>query len=148
VICHGNICRSPYLAALLQRALPEIEVTSAGLIAPGRSAPDHAMTVARRRGLDLSSHRSRVVTREMIANVDVVIVMEPGQASHVVRQFSLPLQRVLVAGDLDPTSVGSRSIRDPFLQPIEVFEGSYARLDRCAAVIAQTLARLRSADRV
>src|SRR6266480_5816007 len=45
VICHGNICRSPFAAALLARELAPhgIPVTSAGFIGAGRPAPPEAL---------------------------------------------------------------------------------------------------------
>src|SRR5438046_10580226 len=41
VICHGNICRSPFAAALLARELAPhgIPVTSAGFVGAGRRGP-------------------------------------------------------------------------------------------------------------
>ncbi len=62
-LCLGNICRSPYAAAVLRRELsgrpdaPAVE--SAGLLAPGRPSPPEARRVAARRGVDLAAHRSR-----------------------------------------------------------------------------------------
>lgn len=62
-LCLGNICRSPYAAAVLRRELsgrpgaPAVE--SAGLLAPGRRSPPEARRVAARRGVDLAAHRSR-----------------------------------------------------------------------------------------
>src|SRR5688572_33037024 len=62
VVCYGNICRSPFAAAVLARALGGMRggarVESAGLIGPppSRPAPPHAVTVAARRGVDLAPH--------------------------------------------------------------------------------------------
>jgi protein-tyrosine phosphatase len=144
VVCHGNICRSPYMAAVLQRLLPDIEVTSAGLVAVRQSVPEYATKIAARHALDLSSHRSRLLTHEMIARADLVVVMEPSQASYITRTFARPAERIVVAGDLDPMSSGGRSIRDPLRQPLEIYEASYARLERCAAVIARIFSLRRS----
>src|SRR5262244_3858203 len=60
VICHGNICRSPFAEVFLKRLLDAsgTEVTSAGFIGPGRTPPQEAIGEAARRGEDLSSHRS------------------------------------------------------------------------------------------
>ena len=132
VVCHGNICRSPYLEAVLRRALPGVEISSAGLVGPGRSVPDHGRTVAARSGLDLSDHRSRLLTWDILRRVDLVIVMEASQARYVSRGLRFSADRVLIAGDLDPMPA-PRGIRDPWQQSLDVFESSYARLDRCAA---------------
>lgn len=138
VVCHGNICRSPYLEAVLRSLLPEVRVSSAGLIGPGRSVPAHGISVAHRRGLDLTVHRSRLLTREVLASVDLVIVMDEAQARYLVQAVGILEDRVIIAGDLDPMA-GTRGIRDPWLEPLDVFETSYARLDRCGAALAESL---------
>src|SRR5712692_6786997 len=64
VVCHGNICRSPYAAAVLGGLLHQgrdRDVVSAGFIGPDRPAPPEAVSVARARGVDLSRHRSRLL---------------------------------------------------------------------------------------
>ena len=54
VLCMGNLCRSPYAAALLAERMPELEVRSAGLnAADGHPAEPRAVEVARRRGVAL-----------------------------------------------------------------------------------------------
>src|SRR5690348_16475483 len=67
VLCHGNICRSPYAAHALVRALPgparaAFPVDSAGFIGPDRSSPPQALDAAARVGVDLSQHRSKLIT--------------------------------------------------------------------------------------
>src|SRR3989442_5871394 len=59
VVCHWNICRSPFSAALLGRALAGLRVESAGFLGPARHSPAGARTAGGRRGGDLSAHRSR-----------------------------------------------------------------------------------------
>ena len=59
VICHGNICRSPFAGVDLERRIPHIAVRSAGLAAgPGNPAEPGAIRVGQEFGLDLGEHRS------------------------------------------------------------------------------------------
>lgn len=139
VVCYGNICRSPYLEALLRRALPDIAVTSAGFIGAGRPVPAHSATLAAREGLDLSEHRSQLLPRDVLASTDLVIVMSARQARSLRAGFGVPAQRIVVAGDLDPVRGERREIRDPWNQSIDVFAASFERLARCAADLAATL---------
>src|SRR2546426_12389755 len=79
-VCTGNICRSPLAASLLERALKErgIEatVTSAGTGAwDGAPASEGAYLVALERGLDLSNHRARLLTRELVEEADLILTM-------------------------------------------------------------------------
>jgi protein-tyrosine phosphatase len=139
VVCHGNICRSPYLEAVLRRALPGLQVSSAGLIGPGRPVPAHGRNVASRSGLDLTSHRSRVLNADMLSRADMVIVMDPRQARYLTDSLRFPPDRLWIAGDLDAVTRAPRAITDPWDKPIEVFASSYERLDHCAATIVAIL---------
>jgi protein-tyrosine-phosphatase len=65
--------------ALLRRALTEravpAEVTSAGFVTEDRSAEPHAVRVMADRGLDIGGHRSRLLTPDLLAGVDLVLGM-------------------------------------------------------------------------
>lgn len=78
-VCTGNTCRSPMAQALMQDALRRrgaaAQVDSAGLAASGEPASLNAQAVMRERGLDLSAHLSRPLTRELLDMADVVAVM-------------------------------------------------------------------------
>jgi protein-tyrosine-phosphatase len=139
VVCHGNICRSPYLAAVLAHALPDLEVSSAGFIGAGREVPPHSLTVASRRGLDLSNHRSQLLSRHHATQADLFVVMDPGQAAALGAGFGVPRGRVVVAGDLERRFGTSRAIEDPWHKDLDVFESSFGRLDRCAEVLVTAI---------
>lgn len=85
-ICTANQCRSPLAEVLAQQQLRRrginARVSSAGFLVGGVEAARGSQKVARRLGLDLSNHRSRRVTPEMIRSADAIITMEP---DHVVR---------------------------------------------------------------
>jgi len=138
VVCHGNICRSPYLEGLLQLRLPDVDIESAGFVGRGRTVPSSSLSLSARRGLDLSRFRSQSITKEKVQAADLIVVMDTNQARRIVKRFRVAAARVLIAGDLDPM-VPSRTIRDPWNQPIEVFEASFDRLDRCAANLVAAL---------
>lgn len=142
VVCHGNICRSPYLQAVLQRELPDISVFSAGFFGSDRPVPQISVAVSAKRGLDLSRYRSRPLTRATFDDADLVIVMDAEQARRVASLFPIRRGRVVIAGDLDPQFDRSRAIVDPFNQSTEVFESSFDRLDRCASTLVSVLRRM------
>jgi protein-tyrosine phosphatase len=136
VVCYGNVCRSPYLQAVLARAIPAVNVTSAGFVGPDRPVPAHSLTLAASRGLDLSAFRSRPLARVNAREIDLVIVMDSAQRSHVARVFGVSPARIIVAGDLDPEPSATRAIADPWGKSLEAFAESFDRLDRCAATIS------------
>ncbi|MBW3595457.1 MAG: hypothetical protein KY391_07740, partial [Actinobacteria bacterium] len=80
-VCTGNICRSPMGEALLRHRLNErgcndIEVASVGTWAYyGREPTVEAIETLRKRGVDLSVHRSRPVEMDELRAADVVVAM-------------------------------------------------------------------------
>lgn len=142
VLCYGNICRSPYAAAVLTRQFGErgrtSRVTQGGFIGPNRPANDRAQSVAEGRGIDLAGHRSRLVTAEEARAVDLVVVMEQEQADQVVRLGASP-HRVVVLGDLDPGWIDGRTIVDPYGHGATFFTLTYERIDRCISELVRVL---------
>ena len=158
-VCEGNIYRSPFAAGALRALLPPearevVRVASAGVVGPGRPAPPAGMAAAARRGVDLSAHRSTPLTHAAVYGARLVVVMEPRQAwrvrmrygdeSWMVRlvlrmRYGVLGARVLVMGDLDPLPIRTRAISDPWEEDEEVLEAAYARVGRCAVVMAQAL---------
>lgn len=139
VVCHGNICRSPYMQAVLQRALPDVTVTSAGFVGSDRPVPEISIALSAKRGLDLSRYRSRPIAQSMVGDADLVVVMDSDQARQIWRGFRIERARIVIAGDLDPRFDASRAIRDPWNLSSNVFESSFDRLDRCAATLVSVL---------
>lgn len=139
VVCYGNVCRSPYLQAVLQRALPDVAIRSAGFFGSDRAVPETSVVLSAKRGLDLSRYRSRPLTQSAVSSADMVIVMDSYQGRQIGRLFPRNRAPIVVAGDLDPEFDSSRAITDPWNRSSEVFESSFNRLDRCAATIVSIL---------
>lgn len=136
IVCDGNICRSPYAAAVLRRRVRQrgprpVRVRSVGLAGSGRSSPPTAREVARERGFDLDDHRSRLLGPGDAAWADLVLVMTPRQRRTLTWGHGVAREDVVLLGDLDPGPIRRRAIRDPVLQPAAVFHDVYARLDHC-----------------
>ena len=79
MLCTGNICRSPAAEALLRHRTEalgvEVRVTSAGRLDDGHPAADYSIDLMAERGLDLSEHRSRVLTPDAVRSADLVLGM-------------------------------------------------------------------------
>jgi protein-tyrosine phosphatase len=140
VLCHGNICRSPIAAALLARELASLGIVhSAGFIGFNRPAPAEAVAAAECHGVDLSSHRSRLATADLVRAADLIVVMDAAQQRLVCERFGRWHRDVMVLGDLDPAPVEARTIRDPVDQSREVFDQTYERIARCVRELAKVL---------
>ena len=78
-VCTGNICRSPAAEALLRHRLEQsgvaAHVHSAGVLEEGNPAHSHGVAILSERGLDLSSHRSRAMTAELVRRADLILAM-------------------------------------------------------------------------
>jgi protein-tyrosine phosphatase len=88
-VCSGNTCRSPMAEALARRIIAErlkvdeeqlesrgIIVLSAGSFAmPGSRATPQAVEAVQALGADLSKHRSRALTVELVHQADMIFTM-------------------------------------------------------------------------
>jgi protein-tyrosine-phosphatase len=143
-VCHGNLFRSPFAAAVLQRVLRRggarhIQVDSAGLLGPGRRVSPTAVAAAARRGVDLAAHSSQLVLADMVRAADVVVVMDAAQRRTVSERFGRAPEDVLLLGDFDPAPAPTRGIEDPVEQGPEVCDRVYARIERCVGELAKAL---------
>lgn len=143
VVCHANLCRSPYAAAAIRRSLdsvtPAVRVESAGFFLADRAPPADALAAAATRGMDLSAHRSRLVDRALLDSADLIVVMDVRQAAGVRARYSTKPRRVLVLGDLDGQPIAAREILDPMGRGRAAFDECYDRIDRCARQLVQSL---------
>jgi protein-tyrosine-phosphatase len=141
VVCYGNICRSPFAAGLLAAELGAVgvQVESAGFASPNRPCPPEAVTVAARRGVDLSAHRSTLLTPGQARSADLIVVMDPAHGRVICDRFGRLPRDILVLGDLDPEPLATPAIRDPVNQDVAVFEEAYARIERCVSELSQAL---------
>jgi protein-tyrosine phosphatase len=117
-ICTGNICRSPY-AEHRMRALGAQSVSCGLRTQYGYPADWVARKIAKKRGIDLDTHRTRRVEDIGTSNRDLVVVMEPWHFREAVRLTGVSGAQVTLLG-----LWGERCrpvIDDPFGRP----EGSH-----------------------
>ena len=88
VICHGNICRSPFGEQHLASICPQLEVRSAGVEAGEGNPPQPgAVRIAAEFGLDLSDHGSHRLDEADVAWADLIIGMTGRHQAAVLRRF-------------------------------------------------------------
>lgn len=82
VVCTGNICRSPAAEGFLLRSLGQRlgadapEVASAGTAGwDGSGATEESVRACSERGVDIGTHRARVLNAGQIAGADLIITM-------------------------------------------------------------------------
>jgi protein-tyrosine phosphatase len=134
MICHGNIYRSPLAAALLAARRPDLEVSSAGFHhRPDRSTPEEFAELVRSLGVDMTPHRSRVVTRGLLDAAQLVVIMDRRNA--VSLRTLGDHHRVLWLGAL----VGNAEIADPYCAAPAVQERIARELDMATRQLAKAL---------
>lgn len=101
-------------------------MTSAGLAAlVGREADPTAVDVGKAHALDLSGHRARQLTPELVRAAELILVMEEGHVREVERMASMARGRVHRIGRF-----GSFDIPDPYRRPRPAFEEAYGLIAR------------------
>ena len=75
-VCSGNTCRSPMAMALFRLEKTDIQAESAGISAQnGQPASMEAIRACQILGADLTKHKSRRITPEMINDADIIAAM-------------------------------------------------------------------------
>jgi protein-tyrosine-phosphatase len=142
-VCSGNTCRSPLAEGIAKKLFPEdllkkVRLSSAGTSAvEGHPASSLAVEVALKRSIDLSTHRSRVLNRQLVKDADLIITMgaKHRETVGVIEPAALHYTRLLTdfcdeqTGDIpDPIGLGS-----------EEYEETFRALERCIKGLAGTI---------
>ena len=113
----------------LERREPgKFAVSSAGTGAwDGASASEGAYLVAIENGLDVSEHRARLLTRELVADADLVFTMA---RHHRLRAQELGGDgKVFLLGEYAGRVGTEAEVADPYGSGIEVYRETYQELD-------------------
>ena len=138
VVCTGNICRSPIGERLLRQQLPGKQVTSAGILGlEGRPADAAAQAVAWRHGVSLEGHVARKVTRSLLQQSDLILVMEPEHLRFIATMTPENRGKSLLFGQWLET----QDIPDPYRKSREAFEYVFGQLGKASQEWARRLSQ-------
>lgn len=106
-------------------------IESAGTWAmDGLPASENGQLVMKALGLDTGSHLSRRVTREMLADFDLILTMEAGHKEALQIEFPEFARRIFMLTEM----VGKKAdIADPIGGPLEDYEDTARELDHLLA---------------
>ena len=143
-VCTGNTCCSPMAEALSRARMPEawrdlIEVSSAGTIAlDGQPASSTAIDVMADIGIDLSGHRARRLTEELIRGADLIVAMAEEHAEAVQNIVPEAAERMILLGELDP-EMKEIDIADPIGGDAAFYTAVRNELDRLVSFLVRFL---------
>ena len=148
-VCTANICRSPMAAALLQHALAaqseplrSLKIVSAGVAArTGEPASENSVTALKKVGIDLTGHRSRPLTQEMLDEAFAVLCMtESHRAMIQVQAEPVPKNLFLFRQFMPPGA--EQEIGDPYGGPLQVYEAARDEMVEAIPSLVEHLRKL------
>ena len=129
IICLGNVCRSPTGERLLQRALPDKQIVSAGLRAlAGYPAHPCACQAAAAYGYSLESHRAQQVTQTLCHGVDLILTMEKKHTEHLCAYWPELRGKIRLFGHWQ----NAAEMADPYGKSQEAFDQLFLLMQQAA----------------
>ncbi|SEF38937.1 protein-tyrosine phosphatase [Caloramator fervidus] len=122
-VCTGNTCRSA-MAEGIAKSLAEkeglnLDISSAGVFAPfGMAASENAILALKELEIDISSHLSRPLTKELLEEADIVLTMTRGHKDAILSKYPQFSEKVFTLMEY----IGDNGdIEDPFGGDLEVY---------------------------
>lgn len=142
-VCTGNTCRSPLAegimrAMLADRGVVGISVSSAGTGAVGgEPASEGSYLVALEQGIDLSTHRARQLSADLVESADLILTMS-AQHAEAARALGGD-ERVHLLGEYAGRRGDAAEVLDPFGADLDLYRETGIEL---RALIEDALERL------
>jgi protein-tyrosine-phosphatase len=149
ILCTANICRSPMAEGLLAHALaaqPEplksLKVVSAGVATrPGEPVSENSVVALRKVGIDISGHKSRPLTQDLIDGAAAVFGMtESHRAMVSLRAAPVPKHLYLFRQFLPPPA--HPEIPDPYGGPLKLYEAARDEMVEAVPSIVEFLRKI------
>ena len=136
IVCDGNICRSPTVAALLRELKPGKTVSSAGPVGlVGNEMEPTARAVAEENGLECGPHTARKLDSELCRDSDLILVMESRQKERLSRVFPEASGKTFLLSHWN----GGHDIPDPYKRGRDAFERIYPMMQEATKAWAAKL---------
>jgi protein-tyrosine phosphatase len=147
-VCMGNICRSPTAEGVFRSLVEEqqgvvIHIDSAGTHAyhVGEPPDQRAIAAAKRRGIDISNLKARLVENQDFEHFDLILAMD--QLNLVTLQDRAPThlhERIKLVMDYAPDA-HLREVPDPYYGGSKGFEEVLDLLEQAADGLLRSVSR-------
>jgi protein-tyrosine phosphatase len=139
-VCKGNICRSPF-AEMVARSQGMNSISCGIDTQIGLPADDKAIEAATRRGEDLTLHETRSIASLAIQEGDLLVVMEPWQASALRHRYGNSIDCTLLGLWNYPVSP---YIHDPYGSAMSYFDCCFEQIEKSVCRIKSELQKAKS----
>jgi glycine hydroxymethyltransferase len=125
-VCTGNVCRSPMaegIARELTRDDPAIQVQSAGIgAASGQTPSTHSVHVMDELDIDISRLRSKPITRDIVDQSDIILVMTYGHLDSMLMLYPQAAEKTFLIREFEENlPLDEREVDDPIGQSEAVY---------------------------
>lgn len=137
-VCTGNSCRSVMAKGLLKKLISEredlssenIKVMSAGTgTFSGRGTTRETVEIMSREGIDVSTHIAQSLTDRIIAEADLILVMESFHKEAIIKRVPRAKEKVHLITEFcrpeEEERLVNPDVPDPIGKPIEVYEETF-----------------------
>lgn len=123
---------------LFRQRLEGCNVSSAGLGAViGHGPEPHAITLMKKRRVDISGHRARQLVEHISRAADLILVMESSHRRAIEQQYPYVRGRVFPLGHFNGSEIA-----DPYRQSLEVFEDGLRLIEQGVEDWVQRISKL------
>jgi len=143
-VCTGNTCRSPMAEGILRKSLKDQKITVVGVSSAGICSLENipatpfAIQVARDKGVDISRHLSRQLTKMILDESDLVLAMSLEHLDFIrrideeasMRAFLLKLFPRSHSESNTKRDSGVLSIKDPVGGSLADYEKSFREIEK------------------